>query len=348
MVEFEKHNIDWIWDKCIDVDGIYDPYENFKELTQLLHERKKHRAKRRFIFSLVSISAAVFLLIIFAINDMNKSTLNQEVAHSELMIDKDNFIITIGERKLVNIFVNGQIFVEDKNIILRENDKEEIIPVSDKELIQLNIPNGKKYSVTLNDGSKILAMSNSLFSFYSSFSKYERKIKAIGHLFFEIEKSDLPFIVNVKESLSIIAYGTVFNMKNYFNSDCLELSLTEGKVSLKIGEDENYLTPNQTLQYNTLHNKIFIKTTNNRGSIFWKNQCFYFENVLLENLAMELSEWYGVPICFHSEKIKMYRFSGNIPDHLNLIETLDIINAVKKIYSNYSDGTIHFYDKKLD
>ena len=41
MMECEEDRINWIWDKCIDIDDNYNPGEGFKKLNQLLTERKK-------------------------------------------------------------------------------------------------------------------------------------------------------------------------------------------------------------------------------------------------------------------------------------------------------------------
>ena len=242
------------------------------------------------------------------------------------------------------MFMDSRMYVETNNIVFQKGNRKETISTSGKELVQINVPAGKRYPVTFSDGSKIWAASNSLFSFPSAFSEKKRQIKANGHLFFEIKKSAVPFIVDLKENLSVIVYGTIFNIKYYSDSSKMKICLTEGKVALKIGDNENVLMPNQSLQYDIGNKTISTKEIDSGENIFWKNGCFYFNDVLLENLAEELSGWFNVSVCFHTERIKTLKFSGNIPDNLDLEEIIEVLNAAKTFSSEYINGVIHFYN----
>jgi len=342
MKECGKYKIDWIWDICIDIDDSYDPHENYKELTLLLNERNKFRIRKRLRYLSVSVFA-VLLLMLAIVSDLftNKPSPGQEFITPELITDNNNFIIRIGERTYVNMFMNSHMSIENNNIVFQEGNRKETISTSGKELIQINVPAGKRYSVTLEDGSKIWAASNSSFSFPSTFSGKERRIKAIGHLFFEIRKATMPFVVDLKENLSVIVYGTVFNIKYYAGSDKMKICLNEGKVSLKIGENENVLMPDQSLQYDISNKTISTKEIDSGENILWKNGSFYFNGVLLENLAEELSGWFDVSFYFHSDRIKTLKFSGNIPDYLSLEEIIEVLNGVKTFQCEYSNSVIH-------
>lgn len=345
MEDCEKDNIYWIWDRCIDINSSYNPQENFKELTNLLKERKRFRKRKRLLYLSISVSA-VLLLVFAIVSDLfiNRPAPGQEFISQDLITDKNNFIIKVGERTYVNMFMNSRMYIEKNNIIFREGNRKETISIFGKELIQISVPVGKRYSVTLEEGSKIWVASNSSLSFPSAFSEKERRIKANGHLFFEIEKAVKPFIVDLKENLSVIVYGTVFNIKYYSDSDKMKICLNEGKVSLKIGDNENVLMPNQSLQYDISNKTISTKEIDSGENIFWKSGSFYFNDVLLENLAEELSGWFNVPVCFHTERIKTLKFSGNIPDNLGLKEIIDVLNAARTFRCEYINGVIHLYN----
>ncbi|MCK9304001.1 MAG: DUF4974 domain-containing protein [Bacteroidales bacterium] len=345
MEDREKDNIDWIWDRCIDINSSYDPQENFKKLTNLLKERKRFRTRKRLIYLSISVSA-VLLLVFAMVSDLftNKPAPDREFTSQELITDKNNFIIRIGERTFVNMFMNSRMSVEKNNIIFWEGKRKETISTSGKELIQINVPAGKRYSVTLGDGSNIWLASNSSITFPSIFSERGRTIKATGHIFFEIEKAVMPFKVDLKENLSVIVYGTIFNVKYYSDLHKMGICLNEGKVSLKIGDNENVLMPNQSLQYDISNKIISTKEIDSGENIFWKNGSFYFNDVLLENLAKELSGWFNVSVCFHTERIKTLKFSGNIPDNLGLEEIIDVLNAARTFRCEYINGVIHLYN----
>ena len=157
------------------------------------------------------------------------------------------------------MFRDSRMSIKNHMIFFRKGKQEETIAISGKEGIEIKVPTGMRYSVTLEDGSKIWATSNSVLSFPSEFSEKERKVKATGRLFFEIEKAKIPFIVDLKNDLSIIVYGTVFNIASYSDSGKMKICLAEGKVSLKIGENENLLLPNQSLLYDIEKKNSFHK-----------------------------------------------------------------------------------------
>jgi ferric-dicitrate binding protein FerR (iron transport regulator) len=343
IMEGNKEKIDWVWDKCVDIDNKYDPGEGFRELNELLLNRRRTLKRRRFIYLSVAAAAILLLLAVLPMFTPDSSFVRGDNLSAELTLSESDFIIKIGEKTYVNEYKNSRMLVEEGRVILKSGKGEESVITSGNERVQVKVPKGMRYSITLEDGSKIWATSNSALSFPSKFSAKQRKIRATGHLFFEIEKAKVPFIVDMKNDLSVIVYGTVFNVKSYSDSNELKICLTEGKVALKIGENENILLPNQTLLYNIEKKEISTKETDRSQNIFWKDGCICFDNMSLEDLAKELSQWYNVSVRFHEEEIKKISFVGNIPDDLNLKEVTEILSAAKKFRAEYKDGVIHLY-----
>ena len=77
-------------------------------------------------------------------------------------------------------------------------------------------------------------------------------------------------------------------------------------------------------------------------NIFWKDECIYFNDVSLETLAEELTGWFNVSVCFHEEKIKSKRVTGNIPDNLDLNEIVEILGAARIFSAEYKNGVVPF------
>lgn len=341
----EEEKINWVWDKCIDIDDNYDPDDGFKKLNQLLAERKKIRIRRRFIY--ISVSAAAALLLLLTVFDNLLFTANQpktkEISSQNIVFNENDFLIKIGKKTYVNMFKDRRMYVKNHAVVFNKGKQEDVITILDKEEIQIKVPTGMRYSVTLEDGSKIWATSNSLLSFPSEFSEKERRVEATGRLFFEIEKAKLPFVVDLKNDLSIIVYGTVFNIESYADSGKMKICLAEGKVSLKIGENENLLLPNQTLMYDIKKKMVSTKDMDSSENIFWKDECIYFNDASLENLAKELTKWFNVSVCFHDEKIKKKKVTGNIPDNLDLNEIIEVLSAARMFSAEYKNEVVHFY-----
>jgi hypothetical protein len=335
-----KINFWWIWDNSFDVEDKYNPENDFDEFRQSVKQRRQLKIRRRTIYYSAAIIFFVAFLTLFV--SINKSG-NYNFLHNAQAVNKTDFILKIEGKTYVNMFINSNLLINKENIIIKQDTGSVIIPLTGKNEIFIHVPVGMRYSVSLKDGSKIWLTSNSTISIPAGFAKNERKIKAGGHLYFEIEKSDNPFIIDFKENTSVVVYGTVFNVESYLDSSTMRICLNEGKVSLKTGDNENILLPNQSLFYDIEKKVISIKEMNNSENIFWKNGRLYFNDVSLENLAGALSKWFDVSVSIHEEDVKKMTFTGNIPDNLSLEEITEIINAAGIFKSEYKERIVHFY-----
>jgi hypothetical protein len=345
MAENEKDNIEWVWDKCYDIHNKYNPKEGFDELKQLLTKRKRVRLIRRSVFISVPAAAVIFIFILFSTGLFHSRTSPADITdgHKNMSVDKSVFFIKAGDKTYVNMFKKSVMHITEKSLAFKNRNKTEAIPVQGNENVLINIPPGMRYSVVLRDGSRIWATSNSVISVSENFSDNERRIKASGNLFFEISKSDVPFIIELKNNLAVKVYGTIFNVESYADSSLTRICLNEGKVSLKIGEKERFLLPDESLLYDNDDQSLSVRKMEKSERAVWKNGYIYINEMPLENLAKELSKWYGVSDYFFDEAIKTVKFSGNLPDTLNIEDIVKILNSTKKCMVKYEEGEMRFY-----
>jgi ferric-dicitrate binding protein FerR (iron transport regulator) len=96
----------------------------------------------------------------------------------------------------------------------------------------------------LADNSNVQLHYNSLLVYGDDFNKKERKVELKGAAYFDISKSDKPFIVET-ENGNVTVYGTKFTV--FSNNSTLMVELHEGSVGVDINGVSQSLVPGQRL-----------------------------------------------------------------------------------------------------
>ncbi|WP_186755160.1 FecR family protein [Echinicola salinicaeni] len=171
--------------------------------------------------------------------------------------------------------------------------EEEQVPVPIKWEVRENPP-GIKSTIKMGDGSVVNLNANSKLSFMEKFSDSLRMVKLEGEAFFDVEKEDRPFIVDLGES-QIEVMGTTFNVKNTHVGN-VSVALVSGKVKVK-DESGNQviLHPSEMLEINE-KGKLTIATFDVREITAWKDKLLIFKNSNKSEVIQKISDWYGVVV----------------------------------------------------
>lgn len=103
---------------------------------------------------------------------------------------------------------------------------------SKKEFMIVKVPFGAKNTIELADGTIVDLNSGSVLKVSTDFNKINRTVSLEGEAFFNVTKSDIPFIVNTS-TIDIKVHGTKFNLKTYKEEKFVETTLLEGSLSVK-------------------------------------------------------------------------------------------------------------------
>lgn len=106
-------------------------------------------------------------------------------------------------------------------------------------LVQISTERGEILSHTLPDGSLIQLSTESELKYKKSSWKSIRNVEIIGEAYFDVEKSQIPFIVNL-DNLTVTVLGTKFNVKHRDNM--IEVAVNEGKVQVSDIAHEKHIT----------------------------------------------------------------------------------------------------------
>ncbi len=185
-------------------------------------------------------------------------------------------------------------------------------------------PAGKLQQVTLPDGTKIWLSANTHLLYQRQFAD-NREVKLEGEAFFEVAPSPKPFVVHTRE-LETKVLGTSFDIQSYEKSKNTSITLISGKIAVTEPQTgtTNILNPGEqiTLDHTT---KQLDKTSQPTNNTEWRKGELVFDLVTLEDIGLQLENWYGYHIHFKDPSLKRYRYSARFKNSIPLKDLLSIL-----------------------
>ncbi len=196
---------------------------------------------------------------------------------------------------------------------------------------------GERKLVYLPDSSMATLNENSTLSYQTIFSGDNRQVKLAGEAFFEVRKnSQQPFIISSGPALTKVL-GTSFNVRALKNSDEVTVAVVSGKVALINAQTEKevVLLPGFTGSLKS-SGQLLATQTNVAESTSWR--ILSFDNTSLQEVANQLSQFFGVSVSLASPSLQNCSFTGTF-DQPNLTEIFKVLAAssdvsIKKLKSN--------------
>lgn len=281
-----------------------------------------------------------------------------------------------------------QVFarIEEKSdVSLTDHNSGKVIPIEDSQInfdakkankeietnagprqLTLRVPRGTTTQLTLPDGTEVWLNSDSELSFPDQFSGKDRLVTLNGEGYFKVTKDkEHPFRIKAPNFVTTVL-GTEFNIRAY-DRDASIVSLVSGSVSLhsiaapvQAGDNNPVLKPGQTATIG-IDGSIHIEELDAYSFTQWKENLFYFNNSLLQDVIREMGRWYNVDIFIEnpeeSENLRVHFAADRSEslqtalDNLNelgLIQaTLDEENArvsVRLLGQSSSDNNINLHN----
>lgn len=289
----------------------------------LLKKRREKKMIIRLTAITTTVAVAMLVLSLLVINHSNTpitKTSEKIITKPMLILDNGNSI-DLTEK----VEISGIDISEANKISYLKKDKE----TPEEQTIALNslvIPSEYKYIVELSDGTIVHLNANTTIKYPTYFSGDTREVFINGEAYFEVMKSDKPFIVTT-DDLSVRVYGTKFNLNTYRDNN-IETLLISGSVGVtpKDGK-EIMITPNQLFSHNKISGENKVENVNSENYIGWIHHKFLCENKPLDELLSDIENWYG--IIFISNNTQL----GNLRITLSVDRTITIENIIKVIES---------------
>jgi transmembrane sensor len=235
--------------------------------------------------------------------------------------------------------------------------------------LEVIVPKGQRSQVLLPDGTKVWLNAGTILKYPSSFLKNSREVYLEGEAFFSVTHNrSLPFLVHIKNNLTIKVLGTEFNVKCYNDERRIETTLIKGSIVFTQRDDNNKilkeisLAPKEKVTYDKVVQNMTVtkfetpvssaiatstsvahlkaKTADNDKTensdqldelTSWKDDALVFDNETFEGISIKMERWFGIPITIKDENLKQVKFTGKFVNKENVYQILDIINRSEPI-----------------
>lgn len=182
----------------------------------------------------------------------------------------------------------------------------------EEKFAEVKVPLGQMSEITLCDGTHVWLNSGTTLRYSNSFDRKSRNVILDGEAYFDVEKSDIPFRVNLKHSV-VEVLGTEFNIISYEKDISSEITLVEGSVRVNSPEGEKIaqLKPSQRLKIDD-HSNIKLTTVDTEFYVSWTEGKIVFRDEKLTEICDRLERWYNVDIKLEDKEVEELNFSGTI------------------------------------
>ena len=229
--------------------------------------------------------------------------------------------------------------------------------------LSFSSPLGKKKSITLTDGTKVILNSGSKLTVAGNYNISRRDVILEGEGYFDVvHDAQKTFTVHTAK-INIKDIGTIFNVKAYATDKTTEASLIKGAVEITLNnktKSKILLNPNNKLVL--LNNKdldvaegkkavkeLFVVrnvTKNTDGNSVaetdWTQNKLTFSDQPFDEIAAEMERWYGVKINIINPDVKNYRFTATF-DHEDITEVLKALKLSGNFKYRKEDNVISIY-----
>ena len=157
---------------------------------------------------------------------------------------------------------------------------------------------GEQKVYHLSDGSKVTLNSDSKLLIPDDFNEKNRNILMKGEGFFEVTKNPKkPFVIKTNDT-QVEVLGTSFNVKAYEEDDLLSITVSTGKVLVKVASQDLQLslTPNQHLTVDNKRRTINKETFIENDYIKWMNGILYFHKTPIKEVIKTIERTYNTKI----------------------------------------------------
>lgn len=305
-----------------------------------LIQKEKKRLRHKSIGYKFSIAASIILLIVISF----QMFFNQDVQKISPTID--DIVLTTSDGKEI-ILNNNEQTVIDSKINLKQNDDElvyaDIKQIDDNIQHHLIVPYGKRFNITLSDGTKVFLNSGSSISYPAVFSTNSpRLVELNGEAYFDVTENKNSIFQVSSGKIKVEVYGTQFNLRNYHEDFFSDVVLVNGSVGIKDSENSELtmLTPGMKGSVNKENFSVRKMRVNTSVYTSWIEGNVIFRNETFSQIVQKLERLYNVTI-INNKKDSDQLFNASIDVETESIE--QVLDYFEEIYNLQH----FFYDNKI-
>lgn len=303
--------------ECITLSG---KEELWKRITDANRRVKRTRRLRVSVF--ISAAASLLIVLLLYVTDMyDRVTIDkslQLLSQREVTTQGDEIHLILPKKSVAIKGQNSKIQYDSKgNVTVNSEKLQETDTDEEHSFNQLIVPNGKRSTLVLEDGTKMWVNAGSRVIYPNKFKKNRREIFVDGEVYMEVARDEKrPFVV-ATNMLDVQVLGTSFNVTAYKDDAQSSVVLASGSVRVSTKGEQIKLVPNEMLAYSEQRGSQ-VKEVVVADYISWKDGIYIYHSEPLSSILNRISRYYGKEISYDPD-VAMFRCSGK----LNLLEDLD-------------------------
>ncbi|WP_298313063.1 FecR family protein [uncultured Aquimarina sp.] len=232
-------------------------------------------------------------------------------------------------------------------IIGKKSQDRLIIQSVDKtkaEFLEISIPKGKIFQLSLSDGTKVWLNAASTLKFPQHFgsSDKNRTVHLEGEAFFDVTTNkEQPFIVKTGE-IDVQVLGTQFNVSSYTEDATIKTTLVEGSVAVNSPNDHANkleLSPTYQAVYTKDLRHLNKKKVNTALYTSWMYRKMMIQNESFAEVIKRLERTYDVEIISTNESLNNTRFTGEFD--------IENVRQILSVFSETIDFTYEMNQNKI-
>ena len=322
------------------IDVNLQNYDKSKFLIELLglikdEQRKSIKFNKKAVLRyaaifLIFVSIASVYKLVYQTQEPSVTTMNEVVLKSEnglVNILKSNGTSQIKNREGKTLFDK----IENALIYSNEQTVDALIYNT------LIVPYGRRFSLTLSDGTIIQLNSGTSIKFPIKFlAGQERKVFIeYGEAFFEVAKDTKhPFIVN-NNNIDIKVLGTQFNVSAYPEDQSTTTVLVEGSVQLydrtnPLQPTHTIIKPGEQAFWKQSKNGFSVSNADIESQTGWREGKIVLKSLPFNQMIVKLQRHYNVDIECNDNQLNNEIITSTFKEE-SIEDVLELINEIHHI-----------------
>lgn len=188
---------------------------------------------------------------------------------------------------------------------------------------------GSRSEIRLPDGSHVRLNSGSEVAYLYNGKEKIREVQFQGEGFFDVAKSDDPFVIQTAGGLKVRVWGTSFNLQAYENEPFVQAALVEGCIELESPSGKRLMKPGEMVSYDKNTHEMKVSDGILSHSYGWLDNKLYMDNMPLSAICTYLERCYNVEITLQPG-LEEKRYNGVIQEE-TLSDVLDALSRLSNI-----------------
>lgn len=190
--------------------------------------------------------------------------------------------------------------------------------------VRIDAGNDDRSRVVLPDGTKVTLSPKSQLRYSAAFGQADRNVELVGQGYFDVAKDPHSKFTVCAQGMEITVHGTKFNVYANPDNGMKEVSLIEGSISLRYGDSEMNLSPNEKVIISGNTGRMNRMRTDNAVETAWLEDRMVFINKPLYQVIDILQRHFMVNIECSGNINLTDRYTGTFTEH-RIREVLDIL-----------------------